>query len=106
MNNNDNNLRREFLRVMNENVKSELKALIPDNSEATQAILAEPYGMLSTETLDIIITTLTPLMLQHLKHNINKWFNDELSHPGCSWDKNFACLQKKRLFNKLSLKFR
>ncbi|HAJ1320697.1 TPA: hypothetical protein HMG20_25415, partial [Escherichia coli] len=61
MNNNDNNLRREFLRVMNENVKSELKALIPDNSEATQAILAEPYGMLSTETLDIIITTLTPL---------------------------------------------
>ncbi|EKP8767181.1 hypothetical protein P4J75_004759, partial [Escherichia coli] len=50
MNNNDNNLRREFLRVMNENVKSELKVLIPDNSEATQAILAEPYGMLSTET--------------------------------------------------------
>ncbi|EEZ0087333.1 TPA: hypothetical protein JLG78_004300 [Escherichia coli] len=106
MNNNDNNLRKEFLQIMNENVKSELKALIPDNSEATQAILSEPYGMLSTETLDIIITTLTPLMLQHLKHNINKWFNDELSPPGCSWDKNFACLQKKRLFNKLSLKFR
>ncbi|WP_137569642.1 hypothetical protein, partial [Escherichia coli] len=75
MNNNDNNLRKEFLQIMNENVKSELKALIPDNSEATQAILSEPYGMLSTETLDIIITTLTPLMLQHLKHNINKWFN-------------------------------
>ncbi|EIC1807548.1 hypothetical protein K9711_005590, partial [Escherichia coli] len=69
MNNNDNNLRKEFLQIMNENVKSELKALIPDNSEATQAILSEPYGMLSTETLDIIITTLTPLMLQHLKHN-------------------------------------
>ncbi|EJK8960309.1 hypothetical protein ABV603_005591, partial [Escherichia coli] len=68
MNNNDNNLRKEFLQIMNENVKSELKALIPDNSEATQAILSEPYGMLSTETLDIIITTLTPLMLQHLKH--------------------------------------
>ncbi|ENH6446931.1 hypothetical protein ABWG36_005645, partial [Escherichia coli] len=67
MNNNDNNLRKEFLQIMNENVKSELKALIPDNSEATQAILSEPYGMLSTETLDIIITTLTPLMLQHLK---------------------------------------
>ncbi len=63
MNNNDNNLRKEFLQIMNENVKSELKALIPDNSEATQAILSEPYGMLSTETLDIIITTLTPLML-------------------------------------------
>ncbi|MBZ9422104.1 hypothetical protein H5V09_23835, partial [Escherichia coli] len=50
MNNNDNNLRKEFLQIMNENVKSELKALIPDNSEATQAILSEPYGMLSTET--------------------------------------------------------
>ncbi len=57
--NNKDNLRREFLQVMNENIKSELRRLITDNSETTRAILAEPYGKLSTETMDIVITTLT-----------------------------------------------
>ncbi|ELO4358601.1 hypothetical protein QUQ88_004710 [Escherichia coli] len=104
--NNKDNLRREFLQAMNENIKSELRRLITDNSETTRAILAEPYGKLSTETMDIVITTLTPLMLQHLKHHINKWVNEEFSRPDCPWDKNYACLQKKRIFNNLSLKFR
>ncbi|EEX5647173.1 hypothetical protein DZF43_005312 [Escherichia coli] len=69
---------------MTENVKSELLLLMADNNEATSSILADPYGKISHKTLDIITTTLTPLMLQRLKHNINAWVNEELSlnRPG------------------------
>ncbi|MGC9706039.1 hypothetical protein P4I00_24440, partial [Escherichia coli] len=57
------------------------------------------------QTLDIITTTLTPLMLQRLKHNINAWVNEELSPP-CLWDSRYACQQKMRIFNLLSPKLR
>ncbi|EPU9735106.1 hypothetical protein ACV0Y8_005690 [Escherichia coli] len=59
----------------------------------------------SHKTLDIITTTLTPLMLQRLKHNINAWVNEELSPP-CLWDSRYACQQKMRIFNLLSPKLR
>ncbi|EPT0442383.1 TPA: hypothetical protein ACM88F_005446, partial [Escherichia coli O103:H2] len=52
-----------------------------------------------------ITTTLTPLMLQRLKHNINAWVNEELSPP-CLWDSRYACQQKMRIFNLLSPKLR
>ncbi len=98
-------LRRKFLQLMTEKVKSELLPLLMDNIEVTNLILTEPYGKLSYKTMDLIITELTPLMLQSLKHNINGWMNEELSPPSL-WDKHYACQQKKLLFNKLSLKFR
>lgn len=98
-------LRNKFLQLMTEKVKSELLSLLVDNTEVTDSILAEPYGRVSHETLDTIINALTPLMYQRLKHNINTWVNEELSPP-CVWDKNYACQQKRILFNKLSLKFR
>ncbi|EEW7071075.1 TPA: hypothetical protein J8012_004751 [Escherichia coli] len=90
---------------MTENVKSELLLLMADNNEATSSILADPYGKISHKTLDIITTTLTPLMLQRLKHNINAWVNEELSPP-CLWDSRYACQQKMRIFSLLSPKLR
>lgn len=93
------------MQLMTEKVKSELLPLLVDNNEATNRILADPYGKLSHNTLDIISAALTPLMLQCLKNNINAWVNEELSPP-CLWDKHYACQQKKLLFNKLSLRFR
>ncbi len=103
--NSKESLRRKFLQLMTEKVKSELLPLLVDNNEATNRILADPYGKLSHNTLDIISAALTPLMLQCLKNNINAWVNEELSPP-CLWDKHYACQQKKLLFNKLSLRFR
>ncbi len=91
--NSKESLRRRFLQLMTENVKSELLLLMADNNEATSSILADPYGKISHKTLDIITTTLTPLMLQRLKHNINAWVNEELSPP-CLWDSRYACQQK------------
>lgn len=103
--NSKENLRKLFLQLMTERVKSELLPLLTDNNEAINSIRAEPYGKLSHKTLNIIIPALTPLMLRLLKDNINSWFNEELSPPSL-WDKYYACQQKKLIFNKLSVKFR
>ncbi|EES5103774.1 hypothetical protein EZQ80_004747 [Escherichia coli] len=93
--NDKDNLHRVFMLVLNEKVKSEFLILLKDNYNVTKSIIAEPYGRLSTETLDIIKTALTPLILQQLKHNINEWINEEFSSCNCLWDKSHACLQKK-----------
>lgn len=103
--NSKENLRSRFLQLMTEKVKSALLPLMVDNNEATSSILADPYGKLSHITLDIIMSALTPHMLQHLKQDINAWVNEELSPP-CSWDRHYAWQQKMRIFNSLSLKFR
>ncbi|EFG8746097.1 hypothetical protein NMY46_005424, partial [Escherichia coli] len=52
--NSKESLRRRFLQLMTENVKSELLLLMADNNEATSSILADPYGKISHKTLDII----------------------------------------------------
>ncbi|WP_252356224.1 hypothetical protein [Escherichia coli] len=93
--NDKDNLHRVFMLVLNEKVKSEFLILLKDNYNVTKSIIAEPYGRLSTETLDIIKTALTPLILQQLKHNINEWINEEFSSCNCLWDKSHTCLQKK-----------
>lgn len=79
--NSKENLRSRFLQLMTEKVKSALLPLMVDNNEATSSILADPYGKLSHKTLDIIMSALTPRMLQHLKQDINAWVNEELSPP-------------------------
>ncbi|HHC1269280.1 TPA: hypothetical protein ACOSJE_005123, partial [Escherichia coli] len=86
--NDKDNLHRVFMLVLNEKVKSEFLILLKDNYNVTKSIIAEPYGRLSTETLDIIKTALTPLILQQLKHNINEWINEEFSSCNCLWDKS------------------
>lgn len=95
--NSKENLRSRFLQLMTEKVKSALLPLMVDNNEATSSILADPYGKLSHKTLDIIMSALTPHMLQHLKQDINAWVNEELSPP-CSWDRHYAWQQKNEDF--------
>ncbi|EFF0758075.1 hypothetical protein FSI43_019225 [Escherichia coli] len=90
------------LQTINERVKSECLLLLPQEHEAVKAIQAEPHGHLTSVTLSIISRALTPPMLLHLKANINNWLNEELSYLDCEWDNNYAKLQKKRIFIRLS----
>ncbi|EDX0006177.1 hypothetical protein GT078_004111 [Salmonella enterica] len=95
-------LRAEFLRAMNEKLKAELLDILPEDHAATNAVRSSPADCITSETMALVIQSLTPLMLRQLKREIIEWLDDELSDLGCQWDERFARAQKRRLFRALS----
>ncbi|EAP2667975.1 hypothetical protein GCR96_23495 [Salmonella enterica] len=96
----------DFLQIMNEKIKSELLNIFPETHAAAKAIQSDPYGRITSETLNIVTSTLTPLPLRRLKHEINEWIDEEFSYLDCQWDKSYAYAQKERLFRVLSGRYR
>ncbi|ELJ5527538.1 hypothetical protein RS321_001595 [Salmonella enterica] len=95
-------LQAEFLRAMNEKLKAELLDILPDEDAATNAVRSSPAGCITSETMALVIQSLTPPMLRRLKREIIEWLDDELSYLDCQWDERFARAQKRRLFRVLS----
>lgn len=95
-------LQAEFLRAMNEKLKAELLDILPEDHATTKAVRSSPAGRITTETMDLVIKSLTPPMFRRLKREIIEWLDDELSYLDCQWDERFARAQKRRLFSILS----
>lgn len=99
---NKENMQNDFLQAMNEKLKSELLDILPEDHKAVKVIQSAPYGQITSEMIDIVINTLTPLMLRKLKAEITSWLDDELAYLDCQWDERYATVQKQRLFRVLS----
>ncbi|EAA6923674.1 hypothetical protein G4Y60_22655 [Salmonella enterica subsp. enterica] len=95
-------LQTEFLRSMNEKLKAELLDILPADHATTKAVRSSPTGCITTETMDLVIKSLTPSMLRRVKREITAWLDDELSYLDCQWDERYASTQKRRLFSILS----
>ncbi|EGP0394279.1 hypothetical protein IV599_001149 [Salmonella enterica] len=48
----------DFLQIMNEKFKSELLNIFPETHAAANAIQSDPYGRITSETLDIVTSAL------------------------------------------------
>ncbi|HIF2325126.1 TPA: hypothetical protein ACXZPG_000642 [Salmonella enterica] len=95
-------LQAEFLQAMNEKLKLELLDILPEDHEAVRAIRSAPFGQITSEMMDLVISTLTPPMVRQLKAEITSWLDDELTYLDCQWSERYATAQKQRLFRVLS----
>ncbi len=95
-------LQAEFLQAMNEKLKLELLDILPEDHEAVRAIRSAPFGQITSEMMDLVISTLTPPMVRQLKAEITSWLDDELTYLDCQWNERYATAQKQRLFRVLS----
>lgn len=100
--NNEDRLRAESLKALNEKFKSAFIHIAPAESAATQAVKSSPSGLITSEALTLMQLALSPNRLRLLKSDINVWLENEMSYVDCEWDEVYMHRQKERLFSILS----